>query len=154
MNLTNATSRTRLEALVAFFAGLLFAAGLALAGMTQPAKVLAFLDFAGDWDPSLACVMVGAIAVYFAADRLMRGRSTPLLSREFHLPARRKIEPALVFGAALFGVGWGLSGYCPGPALSALGTASREAITFVAAMAVGMMGFEAAQKLRSPPARR
>jgi uncharacterized membrane protein YedE/YeeE len=145
------TRRAALEALVGFAAGALFALGLALAGMNQPAKVIGFLDVSGDWDPSLALVMLGAIGVYFTAYRWARGRARPALARAFHLPARwsgalahrdqfskRTIDAKLVLGAALFGVGWGLGGYCPGPGLSSLGAGSAEAVVFVAAMTAGM----------------
>ena len=139
----------RLEALVSFASGLLFSMGLAIAGMTQPAKVVGFLDFAGNWDPSLAFVMMGAIAVYFVANRLVQGRAAPLVGSVFHLPTRRDIEPKLVGGAGLFGIGWGLAGYCPGPGLSSLGTGSQSALVFVASMAAGMVLFETMQKVRT-----
>ena len=141
--------RSLLEVLVAFASGLLFAVGLAVAGMTQPAKVVGFLDVAGSWDPSLAFVMIGAIAVYFVANRLVQGRAAPWIGSVFHLPTRRDIEPRLVLGAGLFGIGWGLAGYCPGPALTALGTGGFRALSFVASMAAGMLLFEAVQKLRT-----
>lgn len=138
-----------LEVFVAFASGLLFAVGLAVAGMTQPAKVVGFLDVAGRWDPSLAFVMIGAIAVYSVANRLVQRRAAPLVGSAFHLPTRRDIEPRLVLGAGLFGIGWGLAGYCPGPGLSALVTGSFRALSFVASMAAGMLLFEAVQKLRT-----
>ena len=138
----------RLEVAIAFVAGVVFAVGLAIAGMTQPSKVIGFLDVAGPWDPSLAFVMVGAISVYFVATRLVRRRSAPLSGGGFHLPTRRDIEPNLLIGAALFGVGWGLAGYCPGPGLTSLATGSVSAITFIVAMAVGMFLFEHLQRLR------
>jgi uncharacterized membrane protein YedE/YeeE len=138
-----------LEALVAFVSGSLFAVGLAIAGMTQPAKVVAFLDVAGSWDPSLAFVMMAAIAVYFVAHRAVQKRAAPLVGPVFHLPTRRDIEPRLLVGAGLFGVGWGLGGYCPGPGLSALGTGSFDALLFVASMAGGMLLFEVAQRART-----
>lgn len=150
--------RTRwLEAFVAFVSGLLFAIGLAVGGMTQPSKVVGFLDVAGSWDPSLAFVMIGAIAVYFVANRLVQKRAAPLVGAAFHLPTRRDIEPRLLVGAGMFGVGWGLAGYCPGPGLSVLGTGnSFGALLFVLSMALGMLLFEALQKLRMrrvhPPA--
>lgn len=125
--------------LAAFAAGLVFAVGLALAGMTQPAKVVAFLDVFGRWDPSLAFVMGGAIAVYAAAYRLIRRRPTPVLDPTFHLPTKTRIEPRLMAGAALFGIGWGIAGYCPGPALTSLASGSRSAAILVAAMIVGML---------------
>ncbi len=138
-----------LEVLVSFISGLLFSVGLAVAGMTQPGKVVAFLDVAGDWDPSLAFVMMGAIAVYFLANRLIQKRAMPWVGSMFHLPTRRDIEPRLVVGAGLFGIGWGLAGYCPGPGLSSLGTGTVNAFAFVASMSVGMLLFEVLQKLRT-----
>lgn len=125
--------------LAAFAAGFVFAVGLALAGMTQPGKVVAFLDVFGRWDPSLAFVMGGAIAVYAAAYRWIRRRPMPLLDSTFHLPTKTKIEPRLVAGAALFGIGWGIAGYCPGPALTSIASGSRSAAVLVAAMIVGML---------------
>lgn len=125
--------------LAAFAAGLVFAIGLALAGMTQPGKVVAFLDLFGRWDPSLAFVMGGAIAVYAVAYRLIRRRATPVLDPTFHLPTKTRIEPRLMTGAALFGIGWGIAGYCPGPALTSLASGSRSAVILVAAMIVGML---------------
>jgi uncharacterized membrane protein YedE/YeeE len=123
---------------VAMVTGAIFAAGLALAGMTQPSKVIAFLDFAGDWDPSLAFVMGGAILffapLYFWAVR----RERVAFGQRFAAPAHGPVDRRLVVGAALFGVGWGLGGYCPGPALTALGTGTLDALWFAGAMAVGM----------------
>jgi uncharacterized membrane protein YedE/YeeE len=141
--------RSLLEVSLAFVSGLLFAIGLAIAGMTQPAKVIGFLDVTGSWDPSLAFVMIGAIAVYFVANRLVQRRTAPLVGAAFHLPTRRDLEPRLVVGAGLFGIGWGLAGYCPGPGLSALGTGGFRALMFVASMAAGMLIFEAMQKVRT-----
>ena len=108
------------SALTALVAGTLFGLGLAISQMTNPAKVLAFLDIAGDWDPSLAFVMAGAVAVSFVAFRVARTRHTPLLGDTFRLPTRRDIDAPLVVGALLFGVGWGLAGLCPGPAITAV----------------------------------
>ena len=124
--------------LTAFIAGLLFAAGLGLGGMTQPAKVFGFLDIAGSWDPSLAFVMLGAIAVHATAVRRILRRPAPLFAVRFALPTRRDIDARLVVGAALFGAGWGLVGYCPGPAVAALGGGVPAAAVFVPAMVAGM----------------
>ncbi len=118
----------------AFVSGLLFALGLGIAGMTQPAKVLAFLDVLGDWDPSLAFVMAGAIAVYMPVFWAVRRALAPRLQ----LPTRKDLDPRLIVGAALFGVGWGLAGYCPGPALVSLTTLGASAIAFGVAMFAGM----------------
>jgi len=120
--------------LFAFASGLLFALGLGIAGMTQPSKVIGFLDLFGDWDPSLAFVMAGAIAVYMPVFWWARGRLAPRL----HLPTRKDLDVRLVVGAAMFGVGWGLAGYCPGPALVSLPTLGGSALAFGAAMLGGM----------------
>lgn len=143
--------RTTMAHLVSFSSGLLFAIGLATAGMTRPDKVLGFLDVTGAWDPSLAFVMAGAVAVYAAAYQLVRRRAAPLAGEHFHLPTRRDLEPKLLAGAGLFGVGWGLAGYCPGPAITSLGTGGFEAFLFVAAMAFGMVLFDLLRRVRNRP---
>jgi len=122
----------------AFLSGVVFAVGLGLSGMTQPAKVTAFLDFAGDWDPSLAFVMIGAIGVYATLYRFIRRLPAPFFSPTFALPTRTDIDFRLVGGAALFGVGWGLGGFCPGPALTSLASGKTSVLLFVASMLVGM----------------
>ena len=119
--------------------GALFGVGLSISGMTQPAKVLGFLDVTGRWDASLAFVMGGAVAVYALAYRLIRRRSGPLFDTEFHVPAGKTIDTPLLVGAALFGIGWGLGGFCPGPALVSLGAAAPNAAWFVLAMTAGML---------------
>jgi uncharacterized membrane protein YedE/YeeE len=126
---------------LAAVAGALFGAGLLLSGMTQPAKVVAFLRVGPGWDPSLAFVMGGAVAVYaltFAWIR--RGRAAPWFDGMFHLPTRRDIDAPLVIGAAVFGLGWGLGGYCPGSGLVSAAGGSTSALVFVAAMLAGMLG--------------
>lgn len=128
--------------IVSFAAGLIFAIGLGVAGMTQPAKVVNFLDLTGSWDPSLAFVMLGAIAVHFVAYRMVPRMGSPLFSERFGIPTRRDIDPRLVGGAALFGMGWGLGGFCPGPALVSVTGGMSMAILFVGAMLVGMAAFE------------
>jgi uncharacterized membrane protein YedE/YeeE len=120
-------------------AGALFGAGLVLAGMTQPSRVIAFLDVLGSWDPTLAFVMAGAVAVYSVAYRVIHRRAEPWFDTTFHLPKRADIDRKLVLGAAMFGVGWGLVGLCPGPALVSLSSGRPSVITFVAAMVVGML---------------
>lgn len=125
----------------AFASGLIFAIGLGLAGMTQPSKVVGFLDLFGDWDPSLAFVMIGAIAVNAVAYRIVAGRTAPLLGGIFQIPTRRDIDKRLVFGAALFGLGWGLMGYCPGPGIVSLASTAPSAVLFVASMFAGMYLF-------------
>ena len=129
------------NALAALTVGFIFALGLGLAGMTQPQKVVGFLDLFGDWDPSLAFVMAGAIAVHFIAYRLIRRRDTPLLSMEWQVPARRDVTPALVVGACIFGVGWALAGFCPGPAITALASLESKPVVFVLSMLAGMALF-------------
>lgn len=128
--------------LFAFLAGTVFGLGLLVSGMANPAKVLGFLDLAGDWDPSLALVMVGAIAVGAVAFTLARRRGTTLLGQALKLPERRDIDRRLVLGSLGFGVGWGLAGFCPGPALVASGAGELRALVFVAAMVAGMAAFE------------
>jgi len=123
---------------VAFAAGLLFALGLGIGGMTQPAKVIGFLDVAGDWDPSLAFVMGGALLVYAIVARLALSRPAPFLEAKFFVPTRRDIDRPLVVGATLFGAGWGLAGYCPGPALVSLASGRAPVLVFVVAMLLGM----------------
>jgi uncharacterized membrane protein YedE/YeeE len=119
--------------------GLIFGAGLMISGMVHPTKVLAFLDIFGAWDPSLAVVMGAALVVTGAGYALARGRVTPLLAPESQWPAAAGIDLKLIAGAAIFGVGWGLSGLCPGPALENLVTLSPKLLVFVAAMIVGMI---------------
>lgn len=124
--------------LAAALAGALFGAGLVVSGMSDPNKVLAFLDVLGAWDPSLLVVMAAAMGTAFLGYRIAWKRSKPLLAASFHVPDNRTIDGPLVAGAALFGLGWGLAGYCPGPALTALAIAPREAVWFVGAMIAGM----------------
>ena len=125
--------------LLALLSGLVFAAGLGLSGMTKPAKVVGFLDVSGDWDPSLLFVMAGAISVYAVAVALARRRGTPLFAPSFVWPSLKDIDTRLVGGAAIFGVGWGLSGWCPGPALVSVASLSREALVFVATLAATLL---------------
>jgi len=129
-------------ALFAFVAALIFGVGLLVSGMVNPAKVLGFLDLAGPWDPSLALVMVGAIAVGAIGFVLAGSRTVTLLGTPMLLPTARVIDRRLVFGGLMFGIGWGLAGFCPGPALVALGAGQLKAIAFIAAMVAGMMLFE------------
>ncbi len=125
--------------LVALFAGMLFGLGLAISGMMNPAKVVGFLDVAGGWDPTLAFVMGGALLVTVPAFRLILGRPRPILADGFALPTKSALDGRLLGGAALFGVGWGLSGFCPGPAVAALVTGLTPVFAFVAAMIAGMV---------------
>ncbi|HWI13648.1 MAG TPA: DUF6691 family protein [Burkholderiales bacterium] len=126
----------------AFLAGLLFGVGLIFAGMVNPAKVIAFLDVAGAWDPSLAFVMAGAIFVGYFGYRYAGGLSCSLLGEAMHLPGKRPLDTRLLAGSAVFGIGWGLGGLCPGPALVALTTAQPKIFVFVAAMLAGMFAYE------------
>lgn len=125
--------------LAACFAGLLFGVGLAISGMTLPSKVIGFLDITGDWDPSLAFVMGGAIGVHALLLRLVDRRKAPLFNASFCLPITRGVQGSFVLGAAIFGVGWGLAGFCPGPALVSAAANAPSAVLFVAAMCVGML---------------
>ncbi len=127
--------------LIALLAGLLFGAGLYVSQMVNPAKVLAFLDVAGNWDPSLAFVMAGALFVTVLGNAIARKRSAPLAGPSFQWPKSRQIDARLIGGAALFGVGWGLVGFCPGPALAALAFGVWPVMLFVAAMVVGMAAY-------------
>ncbi|WFU18301.1 DUF6691 family protein [Bradyrhizobium sp. CB3481] len=122
--------------------GLIFGAGLLISGMVQPTKVLGFLDIFGAWDPSLAVVMAGALAVSVPGFRLAGSNSRPWLAGQYFLPGKSGIDLPLVAGAALFGAGWGLVGLCPGPALESLATLSPGAIVFVVAMAAGMIAHD------------
>ena len=134
----------------AFIAGLVFGFGLLISGMANPAKVIGFLDLAGRWDPSLALVMVGAIAVGAVGFALAGRRAETLLGTPLQLPTGREIDGRLVAGSVLFGVGWGLAGYCPGPAVVALGTGQAKAVVFVVAMLLGMLAFERIERARQP----
>jgi len=123
--------------LLALVSGILFGLGLSLSQMVNPEKVLGFLDITGNWDPSLAFVMIGALAVAFISFRWVLKRPAPLLDDSFHVSKRREIDKPLLLGAALFGIGWGMSGYCPGPALASLGLGTREALVMVIAIYAG-----------------
>lgn len=135
-------------AFCAFLAGLLFGTGLIASGMVNPAKVLGFLDLTGNWDPSLALVMGGAIAVGSIGFAVAGRRSVTLLGAPMLLPTTRAIDQALVFGSLLFGVGWGLAGFCPGPALVAIGAGHLKALVFSAAMVAGMLAYEWIERTR------
>ncbi|MCW0181681.1 MAG: YeeE/YedE family protein [Zavarzinia sp.] len=125
--------------ITALVAGLIFGLGLALAGMTDPAKVIGFLDLAGAWNPALAFVMGAGVIVTFIGYRLVLARPKPVLEAKFQIPTRTDIDAPLVVGAALFGIGWGLAGYCPGPALSSLIAGNGEVFALVGAMIAGMI---------------
>ena len=121
----------------ALLSGLLISAGIAVSKMIDPQKVLGFLDLTGNWDPSLALVMAAALGVYTIGYRLSLKRGAPLLATGFALPSKQQLDRSLLFGAAIFGVGWGLAGYCPGPAIAALPAASTGTTGFVAMMIIG-----------------
>lgn len=124
---------------VAFFCGVLFALGLGLGGMTQPSKVVGFLDLFGEWDPSLIFVMAGALVTHAVALRFIRRRSAPVFAAKFEWPKMTRITPRLCFGSMIFGLGWGLAGYCPAPALVSLVSVRTESILFVLAMVGGVL---------------
>ena len=132
--------------IASLFCGLIFGAGLLISGMVQPTKVLGFLDIFGAWDPSLAVVMVAALAVSTPGFMLANGRSRPLLTARSFWPTKREIDSPLIVGAALFGIGWGLVGLCSGPVLESLATLSPGIIAFAAAMAGGMALHDVWQK--------
>jgi hypothetical protein len=135
--------------LSAFIVGVLFAIGLGVGGMTQPGKVVGFLDAFGKWSPSLAFVMVGALLVHMILYRLIRKRNSPLLADKFQVPTRRDINRDLILGAALFGTGWGLAGFCPAPALTSLASMQTAPIVFVVSMLIGMLIFQKINKTKS-----
>lgn len=135
--------------LSAFLAGLIFGFGLLLAGMANPAKVLAFLDLAGAWDPSLALVMAGAIGVAAGPLYWARNRSHSLLGAAMQLPVRRELDRRLIAGSLLFGIGWGIAGICPGPAVATLLTGHWQIFVFVLAMLAGMVLFRALESRRA-----
>lgn len=130
--------------LLGLLSGLVFGVGLVVSGMANPAKVLNFLDPAGSWDPSLAFVMAGAVAASFVGFRLAWRRTAPVLADRFEIPTAVAIDPQLVAGAAIFGIGWGIGGFCPGPAMASLSLAAPGTLVFVPAMAAGLwIGFRA-----------
>ena len=129
-----------MKMIVTVISGVIFALGLGISGMTLPQKVIGFLDVT-NWDPSLAFVMVGAIAVHFVAYRFQNKMERPKLAESFEIPNRTDISPQLIFGAILFGAGWGLGGFCPGPALVSLTSLHTTVLVFVASMVAGMLLF-------------
>lgn len=143
-----------MTALFSFAAGLVFGIGLIISGMFNPAKVLGFLDFAGGWDPSLALVMVGAVAVAGIAYVIAKQRGRTLLDTPLHLPTARGIDRPLVLGSVMFGVGWGLAGLCPAPALVVLGAGRVKGFIFVVAMLAGMGIYELIERTRAQRAAR
>ena len=134
---------------VSAFAGAVFAVGLAVSGMTKPDKVIGFLDLAGSWDASLAFVMVGAIIVYGLLSRIITKRTSPMFEASFHLPTRRDLDHRLILGAAIFGIGWGLGGFCPGPGIVSATTGGASAIVFVLGMTLGTLVEHGVARIRS-----
>jgi len=131
----------------AFLIGLVFGLGIVISGMANPAKVLNFFDFAGTWDPSLAFVMGGALAVTFIGYRFVLARNRPLVDERFHVPTNRTIDVRLLGGAAVFGIGWGMAGFCPGGALPVIGTGRVEVLLFVAALVAVIFTAQALNRL-------
>jgi uncharacterized protein len=135
--------------LVALLSGIAFGIGLILSGMVNPAKVLAFLDITGQWDPSLAFVMAGAVLVGYFAFKSVKRREQTLLSAPIHLPTSSKVDSRLILGSLVFGIGWGLAGICPGPGLVLAASGHSGAIVFVVAMLLGMLIFDRLEKRRT-----
>lgn len=135
-----------------FVVGLVFGLGLVVSQMVNPAKVIGFLDLFGNWDPSLALVMGGALLVTAVGYRLVWRKPRPVFEARFQVPAKREIDSRLAAGAVLFGIGWGLVGLCPGPAIAALTIGGAKALGFLAAMAVGMVAFEALDRRKAAAA--
>jgi uncharacterized protein len=138
-----------MHVLSAFVIGLVFGVGLIVSRMTDPSKIIGFLDIAGAWDPSLAFVMAGAIMVGLVAFRAARRRTAAFLGGAMHLPTVRHVDRRFVLGSLVFGAGWGLAGYCPGPALVSLGMGQDKTVVFVIAMLAGMALYEVAERLRA-----
>jgi len=133
-----------------FVVGLLFGLGLMLSGMTDPGKVVGFLDLFGDWDPSLALVMGGAIAVGFFAFAIAKKRTTNFFGGALHLPRATQVDRRLIWGNLMFGAGWGLAGFCPGPALVSMAAGQDKALVFVLSMIFGMIMYEIIQRRETP----
>lgn len=137
-----------MKLLTALISGLIFGIGLIVSGMADPSRVIGFLDLTGNWNPSLALVMGGAIPVTFIAFRWLEGRDKTVLNDELHLPGKTHINTELVLGSLMFGAGWAIAGFCPGPAIVAVGAGYGEAILFVVAMLVGMKIHDYAHQFR------
>lgn len=131
----------RFQIVAAFVVGLIFGLGLVISGMTQAQKVIGFLDVVGNWDPSLMFVMLSAIPVHFLSYKWIANRPSPLLDMKWHYPTKKEITKPLIWGSVLFGIGWGLGGFCPGPALVALGSGALPLVLFVISMLLGMWLF-------------
>ncbi len=135
-------TRTLLQLLVALVSGFIFALGLGISGMTNPVKVYSFMDIFGRWDPTLIFVMVGAISVHFISYLVIKRQKSPVLAQAFQVPKRQDVTFALIIGSVLFGIGWGLAGYCPGPAVVSLASFEYRPIIFVLSMVVGMFLYQ------------
>lgn len=135
-----------MKGLISFVVGLIFAFGLGYSGMTQPHIVRGFLDFLGSWDPRLVMVMAGAIAVHGTAYFFIKKRSSPLLHTTFHLPTKKDVDGRLILGAAIFGLGWGWAGICPGPGIVSLVSGNSAFFYFIGALLVGMKTFQLVEK--------
>ncbi len=140
-----------MKILVTYLIGLVFGLGISVSGMANPAKVINFFDLAGTWDPSLAFVMGGALAVTFVGYRIVLGCGAPVLAASFSLPTATSLDPRLIGGAALFGVGWGIAGFCPGGALPALGTGNADVALFVLSLVAGIWIAKAVLRRGSGP---
>lgn len=127
--------------ITALIVGFLFAIGLGISGMTQTQKIIGFLDIFGKWDPTIVFVMSGAVIVHFITYKFIRKRKSPVLSPQWHVPNKRELTPSLIIGATVFGFGWGLGGFCPGPALTSVASFELKPILFVLSMIVGMILF-------------
>ncbi len=134
------------NSIAALIVGFIFSLGLAISGMTQPSKVVGFLDLFGNWDPSLMFVMVGAILVHSLTYGLIRKRKSPLFDLKWHVPTKKDVTPALVIGSFIFGVGWALGGFCPGPAITSLASFNKFPFIFVVSMFAGMVLFKLLDK--------
>lgn len=130
------------------FAGMLFGVGLIFSGMTNPEKVIGFLDVTGKWDPSLFFVMLGAISISFFAFRQAPKKSTSILGQPMSIPTKKEIDLRLIVGSIIFGIGWGLAGYCPGPGIASIATSKLQPIIFVIAMLLGMLVYEVIQTIQ------
>lgn len=139
------TSSKNLQLLTSFIVGLLFSCGLAMSGMTQPEKVINFLDLK-NWDPSLLFVMIGAICTHAPAYFFIKKKKSPLLESKWHIPTRNDITTRLIIGSALFGIGWGLAGFCPGPAVMSLASTDVRSVYFFIAMIIGMLSHRLVEK--------
>lgn len=134
-----------------FISGIIFAIGLGLSGMTDANKVIGFLNVAGNWDPALAFVMLGAIGAHLATFKLVTGRQSPLFASKFHLPTNQEINTKLAIGSSLFGIGWALGGFCPGPGIVSVTTGAPMALAFTGSMIAGMLLFNLANKIMAVP---